>query len=118
MTTFRIPAKQGRIRVAPKADRTYNGMVYHSKAEARFAAELDLKKKAGLIRDWWGQVHFCLKVNGKEIGSMVIDFSVVDKDGKQYYVEVKGQETAKYKLQRNILLACYPNIDYRVVKAR
>ena len=33
---------KGRVRnVAPKADRTYNGRVYHSKAEAKYAFELD-----------------------------------------------------------------------------
>ena len=117
MSTIRIPAKRGRIRVAAKADRTYNGVVYHSKAEARYAAELDILKKAGVITEWWRQIPFGIKVQGRWICDVVVDFKILDRKEYAYYVEIKGHETEVYRLKRDLLLACYPGIDYRVVKA-
>ena len=93
-------------------------MVYHSKAEARYAAELDLMKKAGKIKDWWRQVPFPINMFGKPICKVVVDFKVLPTRGLAYYVEVKGHETEMYKLQKKLLLACYPGIDYRVVRAK
>lgn len=117
--TIRIPAKRGRIRVADKASRTYNGRVYHSAAEARYAAHLDLLVKMGTLWDWKAQVPFPIIIRGTKICSVVIDFIVVPEgtDAKPYYVEVKGMETAVWKLKRKLLLACYPGIDLRVVPA-
>lgn len=111
---------RGRIRgVASKEDRTYNGQVYHSKAEAKKAAELDLMKKTGQIVTWTSQVPFPIEVNGVYICTVIVDFRVCPTafKGTSYLLEVKGHETQLYKLKRKLLKACYPDLDYRVVKA-
>ncbi len=46
--------------VAPKDERTYSGVVYHSKKEKLFADDLDLRIKAGDIDFWLRQVSFPL----------------------------------------------------------
>lgn len=108
-----------RIRgVAPKEQRTYNGKVYMSASEARHAAELDIQKRCGLVSDWRSQVPFQITVNGKNICRVVIDFGVDMPNGTTHYEEVKGFETEIYHLKKKLLLACYPGIDYRVVKVK
>src|SRR5690242_8959014 len=61
---LRMP-KQARVRnVAPRADRTYGGRVYHSKAEALYAFELDAQMSACMIFKWRPQVTLPCIVNG------------------------------------------------------
>jgi hypothetical protein len=52
--------KQNKYHVAPKVERTYNGIVYHSKKEVQKAQELDLMVKAGDIDFWLRQVPFVI----------------------------------------------------------
>jgi hypothetical protein len=47
-----------------KQERTYAGRTYHSKKEAQYAAILDLRQRAGEIREWEAQVRIPLRVNG------------------------------------------------------
>jgi len=107
----------GRIRnVAPPALRTYAGRVYHSRAEAKYAFELDALKAAGRIKEWVPQVAFPIVIQGVKICKVVIDFEVTPVSGKPWYIEVKGMESEAYKLKRKLLRACYPDMDYRVVR--
>ena len=97
--------------------RTYNGRKYHSAAEAKQAAELDILKRCGRI-NWHAQHPLPINFNGKYICTAIVDFWVFDHNtGEEYFIEVKGHETAEFKLKRKMLLVCYPGIDYRVVKA-
>jgi len=107
-----------RIRVSPKEQRTYGGVVYHSKAEANRAAELDIMKHAGKIAAWTRQVPFPIEVNGVYICTVVVDFRICPTAAKggSWLEEIKGHETETYKIKAKLLLACYPGIDYRVVK--
>ena len=92
--------------VAPKEDRTYNGVLYASKKEATFAQELDLRVKAGELSFWLRQVPFLLR------GGFTyrLDFMVFCSDDRlhghafplwdiQCY-EVKGYETPVGRLKR------------------
>lgn len=83
--------------VAPRDERTYAGVVYHSKAEAIRAAELDLLLRCGEITQWERQVPFIL-------GDVryVVDFLVMDRDGTTHAEEVKGFETPMFKLNRRL----------------
>lgn len=109
---------KGRVRnVAPRAQRTYKGVVYDSKAEALYAFKLDSAKAAGLILDWNRQVRVPLIVSGTKVCTFVIDFVIYALDGDPEYHEVKGWETPEYKLKLKLFKALYPNADYRVVKA-
>ena len=52
--------QKNKYHVADKEARTYNGVVYHSKREAQYAQELDVKVKAGELSFWLRQVPFRL----------------------------------------------------------
>lgn len=95
----------------------YKGVMYASKAEARYAARLDLLKRAGAIKGWERQVRVPLRVNGKLVCTIVPDFKVWDSKG-WWYVETKGFATAVWKLKRKLLQAIHPDVDYRVVAAK
>ena len=98
----------------------YNGIQYHSKTEAGYAADLDLLKKAGEIKEWSRQIKISLDVNGRHIANYYCDFRVVTKDGSIELHEVKGFETEVYRLKRLLLEATYlkehPEIKYIVIR--
>lgn len=110
--------KQPRIRnVAARGDRTYNGTVYDSKAEALHAFGLDALKSAGKIVDWERQIRFDLTVNGVKICKFIIDFKIVENNGHVHFEEVKGWAAPEYKLKLKLFRALYPSLDYRLVAA-
>lgn len=94
----------------------YNGVVYASTFEARYAAELDWRKRAGDIKDWQRQIAFELTVNKILICKYVIDFMILYNDGTKEYIETKGFETRDWKIKRKLFKALYPELNYRVVK--
>lgn len=85
----------------------YAGRVYHSKAEAGYAKDLDLLVVAGEVRDWTPQYKIDLNANGKHICTYIPDFLVTLPDGSQELHEVKGYATEIYRLKRKILEATY-----------
>lgn len=94
----------------------YNGVRYHSKREATYAQELDLRVRAHDVASWEGQVKMPIVVNGKHICNYIIDFVEVDKKGNKLYVEVKGWWTPEAKLKRKLFEALYPELRYAIVK--
>jgi hypothetical protein len=99
---------------------TYNGVQYHSKAEAAYAAQLDLRVKARDIKRWERQIKCDLRVNGYHITNYYVDFKVFHNDGSEELIEVKGMETPEWVLKRKLLEATLihddPNLKYTVVK--
>ncbi len=100
--------KQNKYHVADKIDRTYNGIVYHSKKEAKFASQLDLSQKAGDIDFWLGQVPFALPgkavyrldfVTFKE-GVNCEDCEIENRGYEVHWIEVKGFKTPVGELKR------------------
>lgn len=101
---------------------SYNGIQYHSKAEAGYAEELDLLKKAKEIKDWDRQVRFSLDVNGVHIANYYVDFEVIHADGTKELVEVKGRMLMNdpvWRMKRKLLEATFlhdnPDVKYTVV---
>jgi hypothetical protein len=94
----------------------YGGIKYDSKFEAEFAQKLDLMKICGQIKSWRRQVPFNIRVEGKNICKYIIDFEILHNDGKFEYIEIKGVETAAFKLKRKLFLQTHGNIRYRVIK--
>ena len=102
----------------------YNGVVYDSKREASYAQELDLKKNekqpaervVHVERQW----RIRLNVNDVKICDHIIDFWVEYADGHIELVEVKGYETAVWKIKRKLLEATFlkehPKIEYIIIK--
>lgn len=85
----------------------YEGHVYHSKLEAAYAESLDLRKRAGDIKDWQRQVKLDLKVNGQHITNYFIDFVVHHNGGEKEFVECKGMEMDLWKIKWKILEATF-----------
>ena len=111
---------KGRVRnVSSKADRTYNGRVYHSKAEAKYAFELDYQVKQGKILCWIPQPAFLIlwPTSRKPICHVILDFEIRDLGGFPRYVEIKGWETPEWRLKKKLLFACYPDIKLEVIRA-
>lgn len=68
----------------------FGGRTYHSKFEARYAEDLEWRKKAGEIVEIKPQYKIDIKVNGVHITNYYCDFRVVLADGTVQYHEVKG----------------------------
>lgn len=85
----------------------YEGQTYHSKLEAAYAQELDLRVKAKDIKGWDRQVRLDLKVNGMHICNYYIDFIAYNNDGSKEYIEVKGFETEVWRMKWKILEATF-----------
>jgi hypothetical protein len=94
----------------------WRGVTYDSKAEAAYARELDLRKAAGDIRNWWRSPAIVL-VPGKR-GTRIEyrpDFVVLESNGERYFVDVKGVETAVWKLKARLFRHVYPDSRLLIV---
>ena len=105
----------------------YNGAKYDSRFEASVARDLDIRLRAGEIKEWERQFKvemWAYDCHGKRAMkvSHKIDFRVHEHDGSYTLLEAKGIETADYKMRRNWLEAFWlpENLDhvYMVVKER
>lgn len=98
----------------------YKDSIYHSQKEAGYAAELDLRIKAGEIKSWRRQVRISLDVYGEHICNYYIDFELTYPDESIEMVEVKGFETEVWRLKWKLFEAIYgkehPEIILTVVK--
>ena len=94
----------------------YNGVWYPSAKEAAYAAELDMRVRAGELREWKRQIPIDLIVNGYKIGRYTIDFLEIDKNGGEMWTEVKGAETEAFRLRWKLFDALYPERDKQIVK--
>ena len=99
-----------------KLRRTLDGVCYDSAAERDYAAVLAHAKRIGVIKNYERQVRFTFIVNGVTICSHIVDFVIVNPEGSQECREVKGVETAVWKMKRKLFEALYPDIKYVVVK--
>lgn len=90
----------------------YNGISYHSKKEADYAARLDLEKRAGEIKSWERQFKIDLRVNGYHITNYYCDFLVHHNDGRKELIEVKGRfllNNPVFVLKRKLVEAVFLN---------
>ena len=121
MNRFR---KRGqRITVKPREQRTYNGVLYASKAEAIRAQELDLLIRSGDVKFWIGQPLFRLGCaeNTYRPDFLVVPFVNFDDvfgDSNAVWVEdVKGFETQSFKRHKRLWKA-YGPCELRVLKRK
>lgn len=94
----------------------YNDTYYHSKLEAAYAQELDLRLKAKDIKGWRRQERIPLVVNGIKVATYIIDFVIEHNDGEEEYVECKGYETDIFRLKWKLFEALYPDIRKTIIK--
>jgi hypothetical protein len=97
----------------------YGRVLYHSKKEAGFARDCDLRVKAGELIGWDRQVKISLDIGEFHICNYYCDFFLHYANGKKQLVEIKGYMTEIYRLKRKILEATYlkqhPEIEYLVI---
>jgi hypothetical protein len=100
------PPKGSKLRNEPTV---YNGDRYDSKAEARYAANLDLRVRCGELAKVERQVPYELTLNGHLLTSYVADFRLTFPDGRQEVHDVKGQRSGVpyrlFKLKATLMLA-------------
>lgn len=117
MSTWRWKQERGSKYGAKST--VYDGIAYHSKKEAGYAAELDLRKKGGDIKDWKRQVRISLDVNGHHICNYYVDFEIEHNNGDRELVEVKGFQTEIFRLKRKLFEATYlkdnPEVAYTMI---
>lgn len=94
----------------------YDGHPYHSRKEAAYAQELDIRKKTKDIKNWRKQEKIDIRVLGKHICNYYIDFVIEHKDGTEEYVEVKGFETDVWRLKWKLFEACYPKYKKTIIR--
>ena len=97
---------------------TVDGIRFASRAEARRYGELKLLRRAGKI-DWLEcQPRYPMEVNGVKVCDYVGDFVYLYNVAKTFVCEdVKGVETAVFKIKAKLFRALYPHVELRVVKA-
>jgi len=121
-TPLRRRAKN-KFGVADKWARVYNGREYHSQAEARYAAKLDLmlkaiKRDARLdLRHWEPQVPVKLEVNGELVTTYIVDFVLEFSDGHKEWHEVKGFSTPEWAIKHKLFRALFPTRNLVVIPA-
>lgn len=98
------------VRRAPKEQRTFDGVVYPSKAEAQRAAELKTLGQMGY--QWSRQPRFEL---GVPENVYVADFLVTAPDGHQWAEDVKGWSTPKFNRDKR-LWRSYGPMPLRILK--
>ncbi len=89
----------------------FGGRKYDSKFEAKVAADLEWRKKAGELKEIIPQFKIPLAVNGHHIANYYMDFKVIHKDGQVEFIEVKGFETPVWRMKWRILEAIKDEIE-------
>lgn len=96
--------KKPRFNVAPKEQRTADGIVFDSRREMNRYLELKILERAGLIEDIVCQHVFVMYINGELFCEYTADFLYFDVDKKCDIVEdVKSsgtQKDAAYRLRK------------------
>ena len=111
----------GRYRVAPKAERTWNGITFHSANEMENHIKFDALLRAGKIAKLERQVPYPLFAAKPLAGSQVTfavavseyraDHVVTELDGSVKIYETKGHKTASYKLAKKWFAVCYSHLE-------
>lgn len=109
--------------VSAREDRTYDGIVFDSKAEMEYYREVVLPlAAAGEIVQYELQKSFVLQPgfrnDGKAVRAItyVCDFYLIYKDGHSEVIDVKGMATPEAKLKRKMFLYKYPEENLLWVK--
>ena len=92
------------------------GHIHDSRAEAGYCNQLNVLVRAKEIKGYEIQKTFPLSINGKHICNHRVDFLVTNNDGSIVVEEFKGCNTQIWVIKKRMFEACYPNIEYIVVR--
>ena len=95
---------------------TVDGIRFASKKEAQRYGFLKSLARADRLRDLELQPKFPCVVNGKKICTYIADFKYTDEDGNEVIEDVKGVETAIFRLKKKLVESLYP-VEIKVVKS-
>ena len=116
-------ALYNKYKISAKEARTYDGIVFDSKAEMQYYRDVVLPGMAdGSIIHYQMQKPFELqpsfKHNGKTERAIkyVCDFYLIYKGGETAVIDVKGMATTEAKLKRKLFLYKYPEENLMWVK--
>lgn len=122
--TLHLSREEGKalLSVKPKrskygAHRTLvDGILFDSKAEARFYADLKNRERAGEVTEIELQREYDLMVNGVLVARYRADFVFFDRIARARRVlDVKGVATRDFRLKAKLMKACF-GIDVEVVR--
>ena len=108
--------RQYKYNVAPKAERTIDGIIFASKTEAERYGALRIAEKTGLIAGLQTQPAFAIidATPRSRAHRYTADFRYTE-NGEVVVEEVKGCFTTDYKLRRDLFLLRYPDICFREI---
>jgi len=95
---------------------TFNGRTYDSRRECEYAQTLEWRRRAGEIDIVIPQYRLGLSVCGVHIADYYVDFKVFLPDGTVEFHEVKGYETADWKLKWLMAKAIYSDVKFVLIK--
>jgi hypothetical protein len=79
-----------------KCGKTNEYLFFHSKKEARYYCELELMRKAGVVKEITQQKPYIVPLESGERIRYILDFLVEYTDGHTEYVDVKGKRLPHY----------------------
>lgn len=94
---------------------TRNGRKFDSIRESEVARDYETLKRAGTIRTIHYQPRIELLPRPNRI-VYVADFLITWADGRREYIDVKGVETAVFKIKAKLFRHFYPNETLTIVK--
>lgn len=109
------PKRRHKYGIAPVEQRTVDGIVFDSQAEARRYGELKLLERGKFIHKLELQPCYPIQVNGKHICTYVGDFRYFE-GGLRVLEDVKGMQTPEFKLKKKLVEALY-DVKIRIVPA-
>ena len=98
--------RRNKYGVAPKADRTVDGILFDSKKECLRYGELKILQKVGEITELELQPKFSCVVNGKKVCKYIADFRYTTPSG-EVIEDVKGVKTTVYRLKKKLVEALF-----------
>jgi hypothetical protein len=109
--------------VAPKEERTIDGVVFASKREAYWYTQLRLWERIGKITGLQLQPRFELVAARRLAGGKlqramvyVADFEYFDGQEQRHVVDVKGHETPVFRLKAKLFRERYPELILEIWK--
>ena len=95
---------------------SFAGRTYDSVKECNYAQQLEWRRKAGEIKEIIPQYKLPLTIGGIHIANYIVDFKVTLPDGTVELHEVKGCETALWRLKWKIAKAIYGESKFKLIK--
>jgi hypothetical protein len=92
-----------------------DGITFDSKKEARRYAKLKLLMRAGEIENLECHPSLTITIGGMKVCRVEADFAYFEK-GKRVFEDTKGIQTAISRLKEKLVRACYPGVDWRILK--